>query len=81
MNIYQHYKGTYYVILNEDARLEWLPELELIVYQSLENGKIWIRSKDEFHGWAQNTDGEPIKRFKLVKLDKFPALSYCHHRY
>lgn len=57
---YRHFKGGTYVVLNH-ATLE-SDLTDVIVYQSLIDGRIWVRPKEEFFGWVTE-DGVQKKRF------------------
>ncbi len=47
--IYRHMKtGGLYVVLHWDARIFAAPMDEAIVYQNLQTGQIWVRSREEF---------------------------------
>ena len=45
---------------------------EVVVYQSLADGKFWIRSKDEFLG-DKGKDGKKVKRFTFVREEEEEA--------
>jgi cyclomaltodextrinase / maltogenic alpha-amylase / neopullulanase len=61
---YEHYKGGRYQILGVGRHSED-HKLELVAYQSLENGNIWFRPLPMF---LENVEvnGRLVPRFKLV---------------
>ena len=65
--IYRHYKGKHYKVLNVVRHSETLEEL--VLYDCLyENdlGKTWVRPLKMFMGHLE-IDGQKIKRFALVE--------------
>lgn len=47
--IYRHLKsGNLYSIIDPDARLEWDPWEPVVVYKSVDTGKVWVRRANEF---------------------------------
>jgi len=44
-------------------------ETEVVVYQSLKDEKIWVRSKEEFLGFKE-IDGEKKKRFEFLREEE-----------
>lgn len=48
MKLYQHFKGGFYVLLCEALHSE--TQEPMVVYQSCETGKIWVRPKVMFFG-------------------------------
>lgn len=62
---YRHYKGGLYQYIRV-GRLEWEPKTHAVVYQSVEDGSVWIRPASEFHGVVMTDDGA-VKRFTLEK--------------
>jgi hypothetical protein len=64
--IYRHYKGGLYRYIT-DANLEWCyedPNSHVIVYESLETGLRWVRSRNEFFGYVE-IDGKLVRRFEI----------------
>lgn len=62
--IYRHYKGGFYKLICE-AILEWCvgsKDSEVVIYESMSTGKVWVRRKDDFFGFTVNG----TKRFELV---------------
>ena len=66
--VYQHFKGTYHKILNialDSGTLE-----RMIVYNHIEDGKVWVRPEKEFleeiPKRADNVTGQK-RRFELVE--------------
>ncbi|MFW6007671.1 MAG: DUF1653 domain-containing protein [archaeon] len=63
-DIYLHYKGNEYQVLNIARHTE--NNKKLVIYRSLKNNKIWARPYDMF---IENikVDNKIIQRFKLIK--------------
>lgn len=61
-NIYQHYKGGLYRVLGEVLHTN--DESELVIYESLQDGRWWARPKAEFFGKVETPEGT-ISRFAL----------------
>lgn len=64
--VYEHFKGGMYSIIctalnSEDLR-------KTVVYQSLEDGKVWVRDFEEFIG-EKVTDEGTVKRFNLIGFE------------
>ena len=61
--IYKHYKGNVYKIIALGKHSE--TEEDMIVYQNVEKGGIWVRPKSM---WNEEVlvDGERVLRFSLV---------------
>jgi hypothetical protein len=62
-NIYHHYKNNLYHILHE--ALHTNDEAELVIYESLQDGRWWARPKAEFFGSVETPEGT-IPRFSLA---------------
>lgn len=60
-SIYKHYKGNIYKIIEFAKHSETMEDM--IVYQSLENGDIWVRPK---YMWNEIINNNTI-RFTLIK--------------
>ena len=58
--IYRHYKGNIYKIINFAKHSETAENM--IVYQSVENGDIWVRPYDM---WNEIVDEKGTLRFTL----------------
>ena len=58
--IYRHYKGNRYKVLGIGKHSETLEEM--VVYQSLKNGEIWVRPAKM---WNEVVNDEGILRFTL----------------
>ena len=59
---YRHYKGSEYVGLC--LAKEESTQANLCVYQSVENGQVWVRPHEEFFGLATLKEtGERVPRF------------------
>lgn len=58
--IYRHYKGNIYKIINFAKHSETVENM--IVYQSVENGDIWVRPYDM---WNDIVDEKGTLRFTL----------------
>jgi hypothetical protein len=61
---YQHYKGGKYLFLHEGYHSE--THERLIIYKSMQDGKVWVRPADMFFGKV-NVDGEEIRRFYPIE--------------
>jgi hypothetical protein len=66
MKIYRHYKGGLYRLLYEALRED--DETLMAVYQSLEDGCVWVRPWTEFKGVVE-VDGLYQSRFKFIWED------------
>lgn len=62
-DIYRHYKGGLYRFLHEALHTD--NEAELVIYESLQDGRRWARSKVEFFGSVETPEGT-ISRFTLT---------------
>ena len=60
--LYRHYKGGLYRVLVEPAFHSETQE-EMIVYVSVETGKVWVRPAEIFHGLVTLEDGNMVPRF------------------
>ncbi|MEK9157337.1 MAG: DUF1653 domain-containing protein [Patescibacteria group bacterium] len=61
-DIYRHYKGGLYRVLSEALHTD--DESEMIIYESLQDGRRWARPKAEFFGNVDTSDGM-VSRFTL----------------
>lgn len=61
LNVYKHFKGDLYIKLFEAIDSETLEDI--VVYASMENGKIYTRSKKMF--------------YEIVDTDKFYGPRFC----
>ena len=59
--IYKHYKGNIYKIIAQGKNSENLEEM--VVYQSVKDGQIWIRPKTM---WNDTIDNQGTLRFTLI---------------
>jgi hypothetical protein len=64
--LYEHYKGNHYRIIA--TALNSSDKRKTVVYQNVDNGKLWLRDFDEFIGFV-DVDGETKKRFELVGFE------------
>ncbi|MDD2354159.1 MAG: nucleotide exchange factor GrpE [Patescibacteria group bacterium] len=64
--IYKHYKGSKYKVIGEAQNSE--DKQEQVVYQSLEDEKIWCRPKKMFSEEIETKEGKK-PRFELIKED------------
>ena len=65
---YKHFKGNLYNVIDIALHCETLEEY--VVYKSIENGKTWIRPKNEFLSQVDHEKYPEISqqyRFELVK--------------
>lgn len=62
---YRHYRtrGIYEVV---GQGLHTESEEPLVVYRSVEDGRLWCRPKDMFYGTVE-TEGGVVPRFELVQ--------------
>lgn len=63
LGLYQHYKGNVYKVLGLARHTETLEEL--VIYQSVKDGKIWARPSKMFEEQIL-IDGVQIPRFKKI---------------
>lgn len=61
-SVFKHYKGNYYLVLIDNAKLESNEE-EMVVYKSLKDSQIWIRPKKQFF---EKIDDNTFRFRKLV---------------
>jgi len=61
-HIYKHYKGNIYKIINFAKHSETCEDM--IVYQSLKTGDIWVRPKNM---WNETIDDKGTIRFSLIE--------------
>lgn len=54
-NIYQHYKGGLYRVLGEALHTD--DESEMVIYESVQDGRWWARPKAEFFGKVETSEG------------------------
>ena len=64
--VYKHFKGDLYRVLGV-GRLSEDRDQELVVYQSMQYGYIWLRPLDMFCEDVDR-DGYKCPRFKFMKL-------------
>jgi hypothetical protein len=62
--LFRHFKGGHYEFMYEALDSE-NPTNVLVIYRSLNDGKIWARSKEMFFGTTVR-DGRQIPRFTRV---------------
>ena len=60
--VYKHYKGNVYKIIALGKHSETLEDM--IVYQSVKTGEVWIRPKQM---WNETVDRDGTLRFTLVE--------------
>ncbi|MEK7019863.1 MULTISPECIES: DUF1653 domain-containing protein [Bacillus] len=60
--LYRHYKGGLYRTLSEVAYHSETEE-EMVVYISVETGKVWVRPSKMFHELVTAEDGSVVPRF------------------
>ncbi|MBS4173481.1 DUF1653 domain-containing protein [Bacillus sp. FJAT-49736] len=61
--VYKHFKGGEYVIFTAGMFENTMEPC--IVYQSLDTGKLWIRTYEDFTGYKE-INGERVKRFEYI---------------
>ena len=59
---YKHYKGNVYKIINFAKHSETVEDM--IVYQSVKNGDIWVRPKNM---WNNVVDEKGTLRFTIIE--------------
>ena len=64
--VYEHFKGGLYCIIGTALNSENLRKT--VIYQSLEDGKLWTRDFEEFVGEKITEDG-PVKRFSHIGFE------------
>lgn len=60
---YRHYKGGVYKYIC-DATLEWCPDdpnSHVIIYESVTDGKRWVRPRNEFFGYTKSGERRFVK--------------------
>ena len=60
--IYRHYKGNVYKIIALARHSE--TDEEMVVYQSVKNGDIWVRPK---RMWFEIVDNNETLRFNIIE--------------
>lgn len=60
---YRHYKGGLYEVVAHALRED--TEEPVVVYRSLQDGKVWVRAEPLFYG-EQEWQGQTVKRFTRV---------------
>ncbi len=68
--IYKHFKGGLYrVLCTAEECTNAHPGRDLVVYISLENGKVYCRDQDEFHEWMKHPadPGMMMPRFTMME--------------
>jgi hypothetical protein len=63
MVLYKHYKGGLYRVL-ADPSFHSETQEELVVYMSVETGKVWVRPSEMFHGLVDLDNGTVVPRFR-----------------
>jgi len=76
-DIYRHYKGGEYKILDFGFSTE--NEVPVVIYQSLKDQKIWVRSQAEFIGEVE-VKGKIKPRFEFIKNDEGEDFSARYYR-
>lgn len=70
MNIYRHFKGGYYVVQSL-ATIESTGE-EVVIYQSLQDGRVWVRPLSVFHELVPADKENPTgQKYRFEKVTKF----------
>lgn len=67
--VYKHFKGEYYQVLTVALDSETLEQK--VVYTSLyykpeKDGRVWVRSLNDFMGTKELEDGTVVNRFEFV---------------
>jgi hypothetical protein len=63
--LYRHYKGNLYRVLIDSAFHSETQE-EMVVYMSVNDGKVWIRPAKMFHELVDLPEGRVVQRFSEV---------------
>ena len=75
-HIYRHFKGIY--VLVKDLAYHSETEEKYVVYQHLDDGKVWIRKLDDFLSPIDNNRSDNITgqkyRFELFKFKNEEAI-------
>ena len=66
LGIYKHYKGNVYEVIGIAKHSEDLSEM--VVYQSVVDGQMWVRSKEMFLEHVL-IEGKKIPRFTFLTED------------
>lgn len=70
MSIYRHFKGGYYVVLSF-ATIESTGE-EVVVYQSLQDGRMWVRPLSVFRELVPEGRENPTgQKYRFEQVTKF----------
>lgn len=70
MNIYRHFKGGYYVVLSL-ASIESTGE-EVVVYQSLQDGRMWVRPLSVFRELVPEDKENPTgQKYRFERVTTF----------
>lgn len=70
MNIYRHFKGGYYVVLSL-ATIESTGE-EVVVYQSLQDGRMWVRPLSVFRELVPEDKENPTgQKYRFERVTTF----------
>jgi len=68
-SLYRHYKGGTYRLIAW-GQIE-ATEADVVIYRSEQDGKVWVRPKDEFYGTVHSESpggiATRINRFERVK--------------
>lgn len=62
--LYRHYKGGLYRLIGEGRHTE--TNESLVIYVSVETGKLWVRPSDMFYGVVDLEGGHVVPRFAEV---------------
>lgn len=66
--LYKHYKGGLYRLIGEAKHTE--TEEDVVVYFSVETGRMWVRPKEMFYEFIDLPDGrKSVPRFAEIDED------------
>ena len=64
-NVYRHFKGGLYQVIGRATHTETLEDM--VVYKSLETGKMWVRPAEMFFGYIET---EQYKGFRFTAVNE-----------
>lgn len=64
--VYEHYKGSKYVVIDDNAKLESTGEIH-VYYKNIETGESFFRPKDEFFETVDVQTNTRVERFKKIE--------------
>ncbi len=77
--VYQHYKGNYYVkvgVVRRESDLEMLVLYRGLANEAMTMGDVWSRPVREFYSEVENADGQMVPRFRAVSQAELETVSF-----